>query len=129
MVVLRRCDATVAPDEERQRLRVEASYLAGLLDDGPRRAGDFSHGRQDPVRLWPRQPRPGATPEERLTYVRDVQLASLPFSVLTIAALVAFSVSRWGIILCTALLVLVALDAGWLTLKLKRMRTAESGQP
>ena len=74
------------------------------------------------MRVWPRQPGPGSSRDEALTYVRNLLLACIPMSALLIALLVAFSAPRWGVIASGALLGLAVIDAVWLTLKLPRSK-------
>ncbi len=53
-------------------------------------------------------------------YVRNVQLACIPFSTVLFAMLAASSVPRWYVIVSGVALAFAVLNACWLTLKISR---------
>ena len=69
-----------------------------------------------------RPPSPGAARSERLRFIRNWQLVALLPSAVLVIVLVVAEAPRWAVVLDTVLVVLLALDAVWLTVRVRHVR-------
>jgi len=69
-----------------------------------------------------RPPAPGSTKSVQRRFVRDMQLRSLPFSVLGLAVVIVVGLPAWLIILMAVTMVALVLDLVWLTVRILRDR-------